>query len=618
MMWLSERLKNAQIDKRYIKFSAKEAKDLIKSFVRDLGWRIVGETGHQRALKVIAENPQDSFLPLLKNAEPQVLVWRVEKSGQGARIGVNFELKGRFRRQLLQLLMGLFAYFLTCRIFGYLSGLAGDRGTDVFMSLVSALLIVATGVLLVRVSLVYKHEEMVQRFYQKVFELTGEKASLIDMGVPHPDLPLVCFGLLALAVIALSFFQPSIGQGFGLLIKALIFLVFVLFLGLAAIACSRGVRKSIVERGSGFVPNLAVGTALIVFSFTPIFAKSFLSFNNMYDFERLHDISLAFLLIVVLVAWSIATAALVNTPFGIIRAKTTNQQVILQTLGGRGNKKSGRIFTGFALAFWLGCTMVSGIGVFKSVNLLFDPEFYNPQEAIFVRASLLIFVVPILFITSVFVFRWRKEIAEVRGHKSDPSVQEKIRDICACTKTREPVVAITESPLITSSVSTLLGAGTVLRISRGALDMLQPEELEAVLAHEIGHVRKHSGFFTLLDVLSQWTLFGKGFLSIVVDSREVEHECDRFAVEYLEDKGLSKAALINGLNKALIGNSMLQHLAPSRSMLSFLDTGFGINGAPSGLRAKLKLLYEIYFGDLIVSYVHPTLEERIKRIEAIA
>ena len=76
-MWLSERLKNAQIDQRYMKLSAKEAKDLIKSFVGGLGWRVVQETNGQRTLKVVAENPKDSFLSLLKDAEPQVLVWQV-------------------------------------------------------------------------------------------------------------------------------------------------------------------------------------------------------------------------------------------------------------------------------------------------------------------------------------------------------------------------------------------------------------------------------------------------------------------------------------------------------------------------------------------------------------
>lgn len=242
-----------------------------------------------------------------------------------------------------------------------------------------------------------------------------------------------------------------------------------------------------------------------------------------------------------------------------------------------------------------------------------------PVEFI-LRMLFLIYAIPLAAIFLVLIVRWIAELRRVAvWRRANPAgeIKDIINKICNSLGIRHPVLVISDEPVITGSIKSVFPIGIVLKVSKNTIEMLRKDELTAMIAHEMAHLKKHSLMYSLLDFLSEWTFFGNGFLAIVTNSKEAEFEADRFACNWLRSNGHDKKVLISALQKSVVANAMLGYLAPSNSIMAFSDGKITESSHDITFVERMKLCYELYFGDLVLSYVHPGIDERIKRIEGL-
>lgn len=182
---------------------------------------------------------------------------------------------------------------------------------------------------------------------------------------------------------------------------------------------------------------------------------------------------------------------------------------------------------------------------------------------------------------------------------------------------RPPRVAVTPSPVpaVGADDTGVSRFQPVIFISRGCLK-LTPAEVEGLLAHEMYHLRHHTFRWHLLNLLSDVSLCGTGFLNVVSNSYENELEADRFAVSWIGHRKIPAADYIRALKiVAMAAGSGALHSAQGIG-----GPGSGSNGprrrntAVRRFMARAAFLFELHFGDRILHYIHPPLDERIDRI----
>ena len=157
-----------------------------------------------------------------------------------------------------------------------------------------------------------------------------------------------------------------------------------------------------------------------------------------------------------------------------------------------------------------------------------------------------------------------------------------------------------------------------LVLSEGCLMNLEREELLGLLAHEIYHIKQHNFRWYALNLLSDYTLFGNGFLAVIVNSYQHELDADRYAAEWARKQG-SVLDFINGLKamdvtgRGVSGGTQGLEITGGRSQINERHDEKQ-HSVMKKLKRSIDTLFEIYFGKGILSYIHPPLEERIERI----
>lgn len=206
----------------------------------------------------------------------------------------------------------------------------------------------------------------------------------------------------------------------------------------------------------------------------------------------------------------------------------------------------------------------------------------------------------------------------------------KIKAICKDCKIRPPIIKIASSEEINEGAS-YLGFPVfqnVLVIPKRTIEMLGKTDyvLDAYLAHEIYHLKKHTFVWKILCLLSDFTLFGNGFLTILHSSYELELSADAYAMGWLKRHNIPPAVLITALQtqeelkeQELFG-MLLNNLNFAKSVENEEYRQAIIKQCDNSGRLKkalinLKLLYQMYFGEYITSYIHPSNEYRIELIE---
>lgn len=159
------------------------------------------------------------------------------------------------------------------------------------------------------------------------------------------------------------------------------------------------------------------------------------------------------------------------------------------------------------------------------------------------------------------------------------------------------------------------------------LEILEREEIEALLAHELahfikGHCRKHN----LLHLLARLTFVGGGGVSAVENSFGYELEADRTAVSHLGIKPEILRSCLEKTHVTLEMDSVMGRRLPVG--LALVQTGdimgMMVRWASGGHQGTLPRFYRlrcwlsVYASDTdVFSYWHPTLKERIATIKAI-
>ena len=167
----------------------------------------------------------------------------------------------------------------------------------------------------------------------------------------------------------------------------------------------------------------------------------------------------------------------------------------------------------------------------------------------------------------------------------------------------------------------------ILNVSKGTWDELRgvEGELEILLAHELWHIKKHTLKRKILCLLSDYSLFGNGFLALLQNSYQIEREADHFAIKWMlnkyQDKEMATDSLksllerieeVSWKNAIFRGGSSLSFalFKKSSNRVDFLKL-FNESSWIQKAKINIKLFYQIYFGEEIQSYFHPSINQRI-------
>jgi len=209
-------------------------------------------------------------------------------------------------------------------------------------------------------------------------------------------------------------------------------------------------------------------------------------------------------------------------------------------------------------------------------------------------------------------------------------ITAKVEAICRECKIASPITKVIASARINEGAS-YLGFPVfrnLLIIRKQTVEILKKTDytLDAYLAHEIYHLKEHTFIWKILCLLSDFTLLGNGFLTILYSSYDFELKADAFAAEWLKQHGMPPKSIISALQaqeelkeQELFG-MLLSNLNFAKSVENEEYRQTIIEQCENSGRLKkalinLKLLYQIYFGEYITSYIHPSNKYRIDQIE---
>lgn len=266
--------------------------------------------------------------------------------------------------------------------------------------------------------------------------------------------------------------------------------------------------------------------------------------------------------------------------------------------------------------------------------LFFDPQLNRSSVTVVAHVMILLYLFPLFLVLLKFGKKrldgYLYDLAVLRKH----SLSEKNYNSCLFRICKEIAlnlgVNVPRIILIPSKVPRIFAKyvgfpifTSCIFVSDACLKM-RTTEIEGLLAHEMHHIKGHCFRWYLLNLLSDYTLFGTGFLAVTTNSYLEELRADDFAVDWLrKEKKIPTSDFVNALRIMAVSVSVTEIRG---SALGLIAEGEA-NGKTSSKRKKSLLrklrknigtLFEMYFGDEILSYIHPTLNERISRIEDCA
>lgn len=172
---------------------------------------------------------------------------------------------------------------------------------------------------------------------------------------------------------------------------------------------------------------------------------------------------------------------------------------------------------------------------------------------------------------------------------ASPEQRDTVQRLAAHLRTPTPRVATSTTGV--SHAQRHLVLGPALSLSDD-VDALPPDQRDALILHELAHLKLHSRSLAFLELLASFTLCGHGVISMLIDSRQLEFEADQAAAEALCSSGLPGYAL---MQRVIVRRAKPRH-------------GVG----PERQRWPLEALF---FGDTALWYRHPSLVERTRALE---
>lgn len=663
-------------DVRLVDIPLNEAKDFILSFVKSGEWTVLEKKEKPDFFSLKAQNKRHT----LHTRKPQIVLWNVSSEDGLTKIETTFDLTEKSSQSITQiggmwngaLLLSLVMLY---QIGKFNAHLTFSELSGLFLPL--GLCLIGLGFYFLWIIPSTQYLEFKNSFYSGISNLTGKKETVLSEGINFPAMPEVflCLSLALLQFGIFIFMSAKSGSGFisSLEKPALLFLLLCfVMLWLILFKPRAGIRVSICLTG------LIAGFVLSVYCLIPFFSTFIFSFTSKIRIALESSVSRAeilqmpygtlsegirgnFLAATIIYGLLLAVAIiffwfLLQLPSWLIKKRqwlrTANKKSHFYHSIGSGAEF--QIFNFSVIALWLLCLIAIVPGIYFALsnlefallgkshflgniftqlmanNVAIMAEYLSFKHDVAIpvsfvsRVMLLLYAIPIIAIIVVIVFRKIKETAGILlARVSDLRQKEKLHDIVKSISSyagvREPLIAVKNSNLIAGFAVGLFPFCSAIVLTKKAVESLKEDELEALVAHEIAHLKRHSFVFGFLNFLSEWTLFGKGFLAVLLDTKRIEFEADDFSLEWLRKKGFSKEAMVSLLNKTMAINAMSRYLAVSRPLFAFDEIGNEDRaGDKMTFRKRLSLLYEVYFGDFMISYIHPSIEERIRRIEAHA
>jgi len=260
------------------------------------------------------------------------------------------------------------------------------------------------------------------------------------------------------------------------------------------------------------------------------------------------------------------------------------------------------------------------IGVFLIKKVYLE----NEEAASYAWGFQLFYAAPliILFILLIGKNIWQQYIT-ISGLRRPLPNESRVSDAVSSIRSSlgipvAPIILIKKSPWINARIC----YGICIEVTEGALE-LEPDKLRLLLAHELHHLR-HDGFSTLiLQFLSSWTLFGSGFLLLTQSSTRLELAADASAVRWAQENGISTEKYIELLKDLENDDAFQQNIfgGSPLSMASSYAPSKWLENPEKGIFhsqiSNLRIFFELFFGDKILPYFHPTLEQREDRINRL-
>ena len=194
----------------------------------------------------------------------------------------------------------------------------------------------------------------------------------------------------------------------------------------------------------------------------------------------------------------------------------------------------------------------------------------------------------------------------------DPALSNTLREFSLALRTRPPAVRLVrgELPHLETRVSWFYGRCTIL-VNQATVDTLNKQELKAVLAHEVAHIKHDAAALWWTRWLSFLSAFPCNVYAVLLDSDYREKRADAVAGSLLGDKDVVATALVK---------------------VSF-SRGFRVGGRqskpgerwatskPSGPERRwnrlidyLSLFAALLQPELVLGYTHPRLQDRLESL----
>lgn len=266
---------------------------------------------------------------------------------------------------------------------------------------------------------------------------------------------------------------------------------------------------------------------------------------------------------------------------------------------------------------------------------------FNLESGQILKIFLMLYISPIVILIAVAIFKWLRRafngfnlLIRTENNNLKVPIEQLVRPVCYYANIGMPIVRIIKFHKNVHAGTSFIGFPVfqnVLLVSDNIFRQFDEEEIVTLLAHEIGHMKKHTLLYRVQCAVSDLSFAGSGFLNILSSSFKIEYEADKFAVEYLKSKGNDASCLISlleGIRDREKTESIKEAFSISSSgSLNFAFARYDdyrenmiiIYDSSSFLKRLLisyNLFYQMCFGDEVLSYFHPPIEERIKRIKS--
>jgi len=263
------------------------------------------------------------------------------------------------------------------------------------------------------------------------------------------------------------------------------------------------------------------------------------------------------------------------------------------------------------------------LNIYIIIYGLFFNWTYNKFVVVLSKIVILLFLSPIFFLFSSILVRnileYRSNFIAIKNSKQyvdrHTYIKEISENISEINRIKRPLIAINNSKDICASVDYISFPyfSYILHISEGIFN-LNKNEIILIIAHEIYHIKKHALLRFLLCFLSDYTLFGKGFLSIIQNSYNAEKQADLFAFKTLGENIQSYNTFKNLLEKQeeinFIFNNYNKEIINPKLLYDYNNIS-----ETKKLFVNIKLFFRYYFFGGLSIYTHPSVEQRIQWLQ---